>query len=358
MSTISVIIPAYNVDKYLNRCLDSLLSQCYSDFEVVLVDDGSTDRTGNICDEYAVKDKRIKVLHQSNSGVVIARNKALDFIAINSNSEYVVFVDSDDWVSPTFLEVLLEGITKNDVDVACVEGMWVSEDEKEKCTCGWDRGWRLVSPEYYWTSGLSLCAGSLWTKIYRRKLLQNVRFSDFVVAQDIFFNATILFDQLQIAYRPLPLYQYRINHSSATHVDPSVHKLVSYVESERRTMELFKAKKFDRAAEHSRGRWIYLMKKAADALQDKDKKLAEHFRKIVHCEQSRRKIAFWENRDFYRNENIRFYWIRWLLGVVVNAVAFRGDSWIVVNAWSIIKHELFCMFHNRLWIEKFAVGKR
>lgn len=346
MAVVSIIIPAYNVDKYLNQCLDSILDQCYSDFEVILVDDGSTDRTGAICDEYAAKDERIKVVHQKNSGVVIARNNALDFLTAHSNSEYVVFVDSDDWVSPTFLEALIEGVTKNGVDVACVEGMWVNEDENDKCTCGWDRGWRLMTPEYYWTSGVSLCAGSLWTKIYRRKLLQNVRFSDFVVAQDIFFNATVLFEQSQIAYRPLPVYQYRINQSSATHVNPSTQKLVSYVESEHRVMEMFREKKFGRAAEHSRGRWMYLMKKAADILQDKDKGLAEHFRQTVCSEQARRKIAFWENRDFYRSEKIHFYWVRWVFGMVVNAAVMRSDSWLVVNCRCFLKHELFCLFRH------------
>ena len=96
---ISIIIPVYNVEQYLQECLDSILSQTYSDFEVILVDDGSPDNSGMICDEYARKNDRIRVIHQKNSGVSAARNKGLD----NAKGEWVTFVDSDDWLNSDFL---------------------------------------------------------------------------------------------------------------------------------------------------------------------------------------------------------------------------------------------------------------
>ena len=91
---LSVIVPVYNVEKYLSRCIDSILSQTFTDFELILVDDGSPDNCGSICDEYAKKDKRIIVIHQQNRGVSSARNKGLDI----ARGEYVTFVDSDDQI--------------------------------------------------------------------------------------------------------------------------------------------------------------------------------------------------------------------------------------------------------------------
>ena len=100
---ISIIIPVYNVEKYLDQCLDSVLNQSYADFECILVNDGSTDNSGNICDKWARKDNRFKVIHQKNQGVSCARNNGID----NANGKYIVFIDSDDWVDKNYLELLM-----------------------------------------------------------------------------------------------------------------------------------------------------------------------------------------------------------------------------------------------------------
>lgn len=92
---ISVIVPVYNVEKYLSRCIDSIISQTFSDFELILVDDGSTDSSGKICDEYGKKDGRVKVIHKRNGGLSSARNCGLE----NAKGNYICFVDSDDWIS-------------------------------------------------------------------------------------------------------------------------------------------------------------------------------------------------------------------------------------------------------------------
>lgn len=96
---VSIIIPVYNTEKYLPRCLDSVLAQSYSNFELILVDDGSVDNSGKICDEYAARDSRIRVLHQDNQGVSIARNNGM----AAAQGEYISFIDSDDWVEPDYL---------------------------------------------------------------------------------------------------------------------------------------------------------------------------------------------------------------------------------------------------------------
>ena len=103
MNKISIIIPVYQVEKYIKRCLDSILSQTYSNLEIILIDDGSRDMSGKICDEYAIKDSRIKVIHQDNAGVSVARNKGLDICT----GDYVTFVDSDDFLEPLMYEKMI-----------------------------------------------------------------------------------------------------------------------------------------------------------------------------------------------------------------------------------------------------------
>lgn len=104
MSSISVIVPVYNAEKYIAQCIDSILSQTFSDFELLLIDDGSKDHSGAICDEYAAKDSRVRVFHKENGGVSSARNLGLD----EAEGEWITFVDSDDFIAPDFCEILLD----------------------------------------------------------------------------------------------------------------------------------------------------------------------------------------------------------------------------------------------------------
>ncbi|MFI3288617.1 MAG: glycosyltransferase [Rikenellaceae bacterium] len=99
MSLISIIIPVYNVERFIERCIDSILAQTFGDFELILINDGSSDRSGEICDEYAQRDGRVRVIHKNNGGVSTARNRGLDL----ATGRYICFVDSDDWIDPTFL---------------------------------------------------------------------------------------------------------------------------------------------------------------------------------------------------------------------------------------------------------------
>ena len=114
---ISVIVPIYKVEKYLHRCVDSILNQSYTDFELLLIDDGSPDRCPQICDEYARQGDRIRVFHKSNGGLSDARNYGLD----RMQGDYVSFIDSDDYVGPDYLKTLMELISEYDVPVALDE---------------------------------------------------------------------------------------------------------------------------------------------------------------------------------------------------------------------------------------------
>ena len=122
---ISVIIPVYNVEAYIRRCVDSILGQTYTNLEIILVDDGSTDSSPEICDEYAQLDSRVKVIHKENGGVSSARNRGLK----ESNGEYLTFVDSDDYLESTCFEKMYRGMEENDVDMVVVG--WKDQNDKE-----------------------------------------------------------------------------------------------------------------------------------------------------------------------------------------------------------------------------------
>lgn len=125
MPKISVIVPVYKVEKYLSRCIDSILAQTFKDFELILIDDGSPDGSGKICDEYAESDSRIIVIHQENSGVSAARNAGLKI----AQGEYITFIDSDDWVDSDYLSFLYQLAVDNNADIACCTLLGIDENE-------------------------------------------------------------------------------------------------------------------------------------------------------------------------------------------------------------------------------------
>ena len=113
MAEVSIIVPVYQVEKYIRQCVDSILGQTFTDFELILVDDGSTDRSGEICDEYAGMDERVKVIHQKNCGVASARNDGMS----RANGCYLCFVDADDWIEETMIEKCISYMKVHDADV-------------------------------------------------------------------------------------------------------------------------------------------------------------------------------------------------------------------------------------------------
>ena len=124
--TVSVIVPIYKIERYLHQCIDSILEQTFTDFELLLIDDGSQDRCPAICDEYAEKDERIRVFHKLNGGLTSARNYGLD----NAKGDWIMHIDGDDWVEPTYIEELYNAAIKNDADIAICGFRFAYEDGK------------------------------------------------------------------------------------------------------------------------------------------------------------------------------------------------------------------------------------
>ena len=217
---VSVIIPAYNIEDYIGRCLDSVISQTYKNLEIIVVDDGSGDRTAKILDDYKEKDCRIKVIHKKNSGVSSARNKGLDI----ASGDYIGFVDGDDLVDVNLYETLVKLI----------------EEGADIAHCGY----QMVFPnrvDYYYNTGKKkiqttkeglkdLLSGemiepALYNKLYRKELFNNIRLNENLkINEDLEINYKLFKKSKKSIYYDLPLYSYMIRKNSATSSNTIIRK--------------------------------------------------------------------------------------------------------------------------------------
>lgn len=208
-----MIVPVYRVEPYLNRCVDSILNQSYQNFELILVDDGSPDKCGAICDEYAQKDSRIHVIHQKNGGLSAARNAGIDWVFAHSDSQWLAFIDSDDWVHRDYLKILLENALACNAEVsACdllqtggfcrdhaLEGKQVISLRPEQAYCA------------YYGFLVSACI-----KLFRKSLFVELRFPVGKIHEDCYVTQIPLFSSENVAISLEKLYYYYYNSASIT----------------------------------------------------------------------------------------------------------------------------------------------
>ena len=182
---ISVIVPVYNVEKYIRACLDSIINQTYRDLEIILVDDGSTDNSGVICDEYAQKDTRIQVIHKENGGQSVARNIGLQ----KAKGEFIGFVDSDDSIELDMFESLFSAI--QDVDIAICGYNLVTGDKRiESGLLGQNK---TLNQAELWKEIFGNLNNAVWNKLFRRELLSGICFdAKFAHGEDLIFNILYL----------------------------------------------------------------------------------------------------------------------------------------------------------------------
>ena len=209
MSFFSIIIPVYNVAPYLRECLDSVLAQAFTDWEAICVDDGSTDGSGAILDEYATKDERFRVIHQKNAGVSAARNKALDA----AKGEWLAFLDADDLLAENAFERLINAARITSADIVIGGVLCFGTRCKDALVGPQEDG--LFSPEDLYIRYNSLCAWS-WGKIYKRTLWNEVRFPlGMAYSEDRCVMHKILYGYQKIPFVAGDLYHYRIRNGSA-----------------------------------------------------------------------------------------------------------------------------------------------
>ena len=223
MPTVSVIVPVYNVASYLPRCIDSILAQTYTDFELILVDDGSPDNSGAICDEYAAKDSRIRVIHQKNGGVSVARNVGIDA----ARGRFVAFIDSDDYVDIDYLQTLVE----YDCDFSMCVSIKHSEDGSIYVVD--DIASEVVSVTHTqllkWLSERKLF--TVWGKAYRKDILDeyNIRFrKDLCYGEDTIFAMTVAQVCKTAAFSEQKLYHYMKHPVDSLSKQISKNSVISY----------------------------------------------------------------------------------------------------------------------------------
>ena len=211
MLDISIVVPVYKVENYVRRCIDSLLEQTFKHINVVLVDDGSPDDCGEICDHYAMKDHRVRVIHQPNKGLSAARNVGVDYVLTHLNSDYIGFVDSDDWVSPNYVEELVAGVSLSGT-VACTGYARVLNDGKKFVGYRSDN-WEVLGTQDYWCHPDPLTVVA-WGKLYPRSFFASVRFPVGHIHEDVFTIHKLLFQSPCVAVKFAPLYYYRCREDS------------------------------------------------------------------------------------------------------------------------------------------------
>lgn len=215
MKLVTIIVPIYNVEQYLRECLDSIISQTYKNIEIILVDDGSPDRSSAICDEYAAKDARIKVIHKINGGLSSARNAGLEI----AKGDYITFCDSDDILMPDAIECYIDMQSKFCCDIVSCESLFLengktSEIEhyhkKEPITLF--SGVEYIGGFFDYSTDCSVC-----NKMYNREAIGKNRFPVGKTNEDILFQYDVLKNCRLLAHSNKGLYLYRVNESSITH---------------------------------------------------------------------------------------------------------------------------------------------
>ena len=232
---ISIVVPIYNVEKYLNKCIESIVNQTYSNLEILLIDDGSTDGSKEICDLWEKKDERIKVIHKENGGLSDARNKGIQLC----RGKYISFIDSDDFISEYYIEYLFELLIKNGADIACCGLRTVLENmvfaktkyrkkglDKRSIIFNKKEGLEEMLYSKYYNTSANL-------KLYKIELFKEILFPKGKIFEDMFTIYKVLVKANKIVYGFEKLYYYLIRETSITgSVDPSKRLVVIDAEHE------------------------------------------------------------------------------------------------------------------------------
>jgi glycosyltransferase involved in cell wall biosynthesis len=201
---VSVIVPVYQAEKYLRRCLDSIISQTFTDWECILVDDGSTDGSGEICDEYASKDPRFKVVHKNNEGVGSARKAGHEI----AKGTYEIHADADDWVDPDWLLALYQQVEREKADMAICDYERIFADKSEMCKGGLDT---LRNEDLLEGMLNGSVWGVCWNKMVRRDCFERYQINfrpEMTYWEDLYVTCSLIVKGIRITYVPKMLYHY------------------------------------------------------------------------------------------------------------------------------------------------------
>ncbi len=223
MKKVSVIVPVYNVERFLPRCIDSLINQKYENLQIVLVNDGSVDKSGEICDRYAAKDPRITVFHQDEQGVSAARNKGLEL----ATGELIAFLDGDDSANEHYISRLYENMTKHDLDISqcCLlrvkDGKipeYIYEEKEVKIYTGLEMQMKIFERDRFFS--MCLCG-----KLFRRELFEGLKFPVGRINEDESLIYLLMYRSQRVGIMDDYLYYYHYNSESITEKRYNIHRL-------------------------------------------------------------------------------------------------------------------------------------
>lgn len=218
---ISIIVPVFNVEEYLEECLDSIIKQTYKQIQVIMVDDGSTDLSGRICDNYSRLDSRFKVIHKKNGGVSSARNVGLDA----AEGEYIGFVDPDDWIDVDMYDRLLYNICKYNVDISVCA--YYEHRRSEVCVKLYELIGRVKSDEAL-SDLLQHFNAYLWCRLYRRQVFEGMRFIEGRNFEDVEIMPRLFMNSSWVYFDTEPMYHYRLMRYSSIVSNRSCENLKDY----------------------------------------------------------------------------------------------------------------------------------
>lgn len=241
---ISIIVPVYNVEEYIDDCISSILAQSWRDFELILVDDGSTDRSGSLCDSYAQKDARIQVIHQKNAGQAAARNVGLT----HAKGSHIVFVDSDDYIERDMLRSMAEVEKRTDADLVMCGYKLIREEETEEKplfnrVIKAKEFWKYAHNKKYLVACVMTC-----NKLIRADIFDNLRFREGIINEDTNILFPLISGCKTIAFIKPCLYCYRIREGSTMTSPYTIKRARVIYDYVFRTRELSKNKAYKEAA--------------------------------------------------------------------------------------------------------------
>lgn len=235
---ISIIVPVYNVENYLAECIESIIRQTHRNLEIILVDDGSTDQSGSICETYKEKDSRIVVIHKQNEGLSEARNNGMDI----AKGEYIAFVDSDDFIHLKMYEFLLQAIKDQDADVSSCGYLAFQDGTKPEDTVGNVNSYSFQKVENRIQYLHNFLSGDfehyVWKALYKKDFIQKIRFEKGKRVEDIMFSAKMSTYLSKMVVIKDKLYYYRIRNGSIMHNNPEIY--LEWIAALEHNIEYFK----------------------------------------------------------------------------------------------------------------------
>ena len=298
MAEIGIIVPVFNTEKYLARCIESILTQTFSDFELLLVDDGSTDKSRGICKQYAEFDSRVRVFHQINQGQGAARNKALDWVYANSSCEWLCFVDSDDWLHPKMLEYLYQTVKQYNSKISICR--FEKKTEVVSASTIDQLSVKIYPTEEFYCHN-HLHSVVVWGKLYHRDCFRELRFPKIRVCEDAFIVYRTLFQFSAIPVVESPLYMYFLSPVSTMRSVWNPKRLLALTAREEQ-LQYFKEQHYEEAYKCCAKQYVQTFADELQELKKSDKDTQKQYAKRLRKKLRKAIRKYSEQCPFRDNE--------------------------------------------------------